>query len=733
RGAVPPLLIGDVIRFQSRLRLPHSQLNPGGFDYTTYLLHRGIQAVGSINLHADGAEVLVLTHVTHPLLDRADEWRHRIRDAALHTLDGPASSVYLSLITGESGFLSQDIRDSFMSSGTTHILSISGSHLGLIGVVVFWIVRRAILALPTPWLLRLSLRITATKIAAALTIPVVGFYAILGGAEVATVRSLLMLGLFLGAVLLGRTHHLGTGLAFAALLIVLWDPMAPLDLSFQLSFLSVLAIVVLAGRQREEPLISPMSQEPERDTQTSAGGFFFRVTRALKPLGRSAHELVLMGAAVTLVTTPLVAMQFHQIAWVGLIANLIIVPFVGFVIVPVGLLGCLATLISGSQSLQGATILQSSLDLLLWMAHSFAALPGARWMVRSPAVWQVVMFYACVAGVILSPRPWARRMTGAMAVGLLAVWIWSPRDLPASGSVRLTFLDVGQGDSAVVETSEGPVMLIDGGGASDFTDQGRGVVAPFLWERGIRRLDVVVATHPQLDHVGGLASVAREFDVGQLWTNGIERDAPFVRRLKEIVKARHIPVRAVSSADESVSLGACGLHILNPALASSSSVPASQDGKHLNNQSIVVRLVCGEAAVLYTGDIEEEAEERLAESGVLASGVLKVPHHGSRGSLSERFLEAVSPTVAVASVGRANSYGHPAPAMLDLYRRRHIAVLRTDYHGAVTVVQSASGMRIACESARQLKPVSLHHAGSWKTERDNLRRLWQAEMPCMDA
>jgi competence protein ComEC len=645
--------------------------------------------------------------------------------------------VYLSLITGESGYLSQDIRDSFMSSGTTHILSISGSHLGLIGVVVFWIVRRAILALPTSWLLRLSLRITATKVAAALTIPVVGFYAVLGGAEVATVRSLLMLGLFLGAVLLGRTHHLGTGLAFAALLIVLWDPMAPLDLSFQLSFLSVLAIVVLAGRRTEPSLDIAISEQSDRDGQVPTGGFFVRVTRALKPLGKSTHELVFMGAAVTLVTAPLVAMQFHQIAWVGLIANLIIVPFVGFLVVPVGLLGCLATLLSGSETLQGATILQSSLDALLWMVHSFAALPGARWMVRSPAGCQVVLFYACVAGIILTNRPRLRWMVGAVAVSLLVLWTWSPRDLPTGGSVRLTFLDVGQGDAAVVETSEGPVMLIDGGGASDFTDQGRAVVAPFLWERGIRQLDVVIATHPQLDHMGGLASIAREFDVGQLWTNGIERDAPFVRRLKEITNARHIPVRAVSRADGSFSLGECTVHILNPAGPGVSSIVSAldpaRDGKHLNNQSIVIRLVCGGASVLYTGDIEEEAEEGLAESGLVASAVLKVPHHGSRGSLSERFLEAVSPTLAVASVGRANSYGHPAPAMLDLYRRLHIAVLRTDRDGAVTIVQSASGMRITCESARQLKPVSLHHAGSWKKERDNLRRLWQAEMPCMDA
>jgi competence protein ComEC len=745
RGAVPPLLIGDVIRFQARLRAPHTQLNPGGFDYTTYLLHHRIQAVGSINLRGDGAGPQVLTHVTYLIRDRADEWRHRIRDAALRTLDARASSVYLSLITGESGYLSQDTRDMFMSSGTTHILSISGSHLGLIGVVVFWIVRRGILALPAAWLLRLTLRVTATKVAAALTMPIVSFYAILGGAEVATVRSLLMLGLFLGAVLLGRTHHLGTGLAFAAVLIVLWDPLAPLDLSFQLSFLSVLVIVMLACRAGEPPPVIPVRVQPQADTELSEGGLLSRVTGKLKPLGKSVRELVFVGAAVTLITAPLVAMQFHQIAWVGLIANLIVVPFVGFLVVPLGLLGGVATLVSGSQNLQCATILQNALDVLLWMVHSFAAVPGARWMVRSPAGWQVVLFYACVAGIILIPGRWPRRVGVAVAAALLLLWVWSPRDLPEKGSVRLTFLDVGQGDAAVVETSEGPVMLIDGGGASDFTDQGRAVIAPFLWERGIRRLDLIIATHPQLDHMGGLASVVREFNVGEIWTNGIERDVPFARRLKEIANARHLAVRAVSSADGPSSLGGCTVHILNPAPGLSLSSTngdrgenmkargASFEGKHLNNQSIVIRLGCGRAAALYTGDIEEQAEERLVEVGTLASEILKVPHHGSRGSLSERFLEAVHPTFAVVSVGRANSYGHPAPSMLDLYRRLNIAVLRTDLHGAVTIVQSASETRIACEDARRFKVVAPHRAGGWRRELGNLRRLWSVDMPCVNA
>jgi competence protein ComEC len=743
RGNVPSLVVGDVIRFQSRLRPPHSQSNPGGFDYETYLLHHRIQAGGSINLGSDGKGIQLLTHVTYPVLDRADGWRGRIREAALRTLDSPAASVYLALITGETGYLSQDVRDDFMSSGTTHILSISGSNLGLIGVVVFLIARRAILMLPYSLVLYLTLRITPTKAAAALTMPVVGFYAILGGAEVATVRSLLMLGLLLGAVLLGRTHHLGTGLAFAALIIIAWDPLAPMDLSFQLSFLSVLAIVVLASRERGPLPIAPEGISQEDVQAGSAGRLLSNMRSVLQFLGKSGGELVLLGVAVTMVTVPLVAMHFHQIAWVGLIANLLIVPFVGFLVVPLGLLGCVATLLSGSHSLLCATPIQAGLDTLLWMVHVFAALPGARWMVASPSVWQVGVFYLCVAGLFWSSSQRVRYVSVVVAAVLLGLWVWSPRDLPEKESVRLTFLDVGQGDAAVIETSEGPVMLVDGGGAFDSTDQGRAVIAPFLWNRGIRRLDVVVATHPQLDHIGGLTYVAREFTIGELWTNGIDRDLPFVHRLDQTTKERRIPVRAVTSVDLPFPLGSCRIHILNPAPPLSPSpsrgesrdrvnaLPALLGGKHLNNESVVVRLACGSVSVLFTGDIEQEAEERLVSGYPLGSGVLKVPHHGSRGSLHELFLRTVNPDVAVVSVGRGNSYGHPAPAMLDMYRRLNIGVLRTDRDGAVTIVQSPSRRLVACERARRLKAVAPGRTGSWKRERDNLRRLWSAELPCM--
>ena len=715
RGPVPPLVVGEVIEFTTRLRPPRGLWNPAGFDSGAHLRRAGVHAVGNVTLHRDGAGLRILADGFSSLMAAVDHGRTRIRDAALRSLEDPIAGIYLALVTGESGYLNQDIRDAFMASGTTHILSISGSHLGLIGVVVFWGVRRGLLALPARWVLRLSRRTTATRVAAAGTILPVTAYALLGGAEVATIRSLIMTLVALAAVLVGRSHSIGYGLALALGIIVGWDPLAPFDISFQLSFLSVLVIVLLMKIRRP------------RDEETTLG--VFRERGRWEVLKAGTVEVLLVSVVVSLASAPLVASYFNQLAWVGGLSNLLVVPLVGFLVLPVGLLVCLATLLSGvGGELVGADVVRPLLELLVWVVQMFAAVPGAELRVASPPVWQMVGFFLLLGVALLRWRQGVGRLAGVLAGGLLVLWVWSPHDLPAAGTFRVTFLDVGQGDAAVVETADGRAMLIDGGGAADAYDAGRMVVAPVLWDRGIRQLDVVVATHPQLDHVGGLGFVLRKFDVGQLWTNGVAREAAFLDRLERIVTERHVPVRAVSNADGAVALGTrCQARVLNPD-ASEGPGAARAEGARLNNQSVVLRLACGSVSVLFTGDIESEAESRLAKRPEqLETSVLKVPHHGGKGSVYGPFLRAVHPQLAVVSVGHANAYGHPSPAMVDAYSRLGIALLRTDRHGAVSVIGTPSGIQVTCQSGRQFKRVVLGGNGD---EAENFKRWLGSSARC---
>ena len=720
RGSVPPLVVGDVIEFTTRLHPPRGLWNPAGYDYGAHLRRAGVHAVGSVTLHQEGAGLRILARGFSAPLAAVDQWRARIRDAALRTLEDPIAGIYLALVTGESGYLSQDIRDAFMASGTTHILSISGSHLGLIGVVVFWAVHRGVLALPAWWVLRLSRGTTATRVAAAATIPPVTAYALLGGAEVATVRSLIMTLVAVAAVLVGRSHSIGYGLALALVGIVAWDPLAPFDISFQLSFLSVLVIIMLMKNRRL------------RDEETTLGTFRERST--WEGLKAGTVDVLLVSLVVTLASAPLVATYFNQVAWVGGLSNLLVVPLVGFLVLPVGLLVCLATLLSGAGGeLVGAAVVRPLLEVLVWVVQTCAAVPGAELRVASPPVWQMAGFFLLLGVALIWWRCGSGRLAGALAGGLLLLWVWSPRDLPAAGTFRVTFLDVGQGDAALVETADGRAMLIDGGAAFESYDAGRMVIAPVLWDRGIRRLDVVVATHPQLDHVGGLAFVLRKFEVGQLWTNGVAREAVFLHRLERIVTERHVPARAVTAADGVLALGSCQAHVLNPD-ASEGPGAARAEGARLNNQSIVLHLACGSSPVLFTGDIESEAENRLARlSQPLKAAVLKVPHHGAKGSVYEPLLRAVNPQLAVVSVGQANAYGHPSPAMVDTYRGLGIALLRTDRHGAVSIIGTPAGLQVTCQSGREFRRVVLGSGGARRgeeSEGQNLKRWLSSQANC---
>jgi competence protein ComEC len=717
RGAVPSLTVGDMVEFETRLRRPHSLLNPGGYDYDAHLRRAGIHAVGHITLHDDGSGLRVLARGVFPLGARVDQWRGRIRDAALRTLPAPLAGIYLALVTGETGFLQMDIREAFMASGTTHILSISGSHLGLIGIVVFGAARQAILALPSRWLLRVSRRITVTRVAAVATILPVTLYALLGGAEVATVRSLVMILIVLTAIFLGRAHSMGIGLALAFLAIVGLDPLAPYDISFQLSFLSVL-VILLVMRARHLP------DEESIGVWVGASGMGDRVKRW-------TEDVLLVSVCVTVACAPLVAAYFNQVAWVGGFSNFLVVPFVGFLVLPAGLLACLVTLLSGSEELAGGAVIQALLEALVWVVELFASVPGAEVRVASPPVWQMAVFFLCLGAAFIWWRGWVGRIAAVLAAGVLLVWVWSPRDLPAAGTVRVTFLDVGQGDAALVETPDGRTMLIDGGSASDRYDMGKVVVAPLLWDRGIRRLDVVVATHPQLDHVGGLTFVLRKFQVGELWTNGVNRDAAFFHRLEEVVRARRVPVRVASNLDGEVSVGSCQVRVLNPRAPLVERSGAAV-GTSLNNQSVVLRLGCGAASFLFTGDVEREVENELVQAdGNLDATVLKVPHHGARGSVYEPFLEAVSPRLAVVSVGRVNPYGHPSPVMVETYGRLGIPFLRTDHHGAVTVVDTPTGLQVNCESGHRLRRVRWGSEAGEDNEVENFKRLFRDHSACV--
>lgn len=686
-------LPGDEVAFTARLHPPSGTRNPGGFDYGAYLRRQGIAAVASVS---GTGRIILLSSPSDPsrwtFWRTIERWRDRIRRAALASLADPARGIFLGIIIGEHGYLDDDIRDAFMATGTVHILSISGSHLGLVALLAFLLVKGSCRILPAAWLLALSRFVTPTRLAACTTLVLVTFYTLLAGAEVATVRSLVMIAIVMLAIWLGRGHDLLRAVAAAALLLVVANPSAVFDISFQLSFVAVAAIALVIGGQR-----SPADE-----------GLPPRHVAVWERLGGWVRDYLRLTGGVTLATLPLVAYHFKQIAWLGLFVNAAVVPLAGAVLVPVGLVSAIWLLFSGQDVLPAAALNQVLSDFLSGMVGVFAMLPGAEWHVASPSVLAMGIFYVLLA-LALRPgaeevTPWGRRSCLVGILLLAAWWAWSPRGSPDPDAVRVTFLDVGQGDASVIELPDGRTVLVDGGARYDTLDMGRAVVGPYLWERGITRLDHVIATHPQLDHIGGLAWVLREFEVGRYWSNGVVREEPFYWRVHDALRARGLGEDRAEEGRAIIENGPCRLDVLNPPPVGErmhSREAGATSGSLLNNLSVVTRLACGPHVFLLTADAEVETLARLYHRGALARAtVLKVPHHGAASSLYRPWITDAGRITAVVSVGRHNPYGHPASEVVDVYRSAGIHVLRTDRDGAIWITARLSRPEVRVDTVR---------------------------------
>jgi competence protein ComEC len=702
---------GLQIRTRTQVYAPSGTLNPRAFDYAAYLDAQGVDAVGSVS-GAGAIEVLdPASRSILPLFSSViEEWRSRVRTAA-ESLPQPGRGLFLSLTIGEQGFLGPEVREWFMTTGTVHILSISGSHLGLIALLSFALVRKACLLLPSMLLLSLSRWLTASRLAALLTLCPVFAYTALAGAETATIRSSIMIAVGLWTIWLGAPRYLLPALAAAAGLTLLVHPPALYDISFQLSYVSVW---VLALAIQWEVHTDELLQQEDSSQERTISWLL---------------ESMRLTGWVTLATLPLVACYFNQVSWMGLFANLLTVPFVGFILLPISLLAAAWVIVTHDTLLPLASLIDALEQGLIGATHALAALPGAEWFVAAPTLPMMALFYL-LGWALLTDRPAhsSSLVRGAMVTGLCCIllwWLWSPRPFSRDEQVRVTFLDVGQGDSAVIELPRGEVILIDGGATYERFDMGRSVVAPFLWNRGIRRIDHVVGTHPQLDHVGGLAWILAHFQVGNFWTNGVTRNEEFWRKIERAVEQQSLQAKAAEEGQQMFEGGGCRMAVLNPLPRADSAATGKKES--LNNLSVAIELTCGDQRMLFTGDLEREALARLTHSVIPGHITLvKVPHHGARSSLERDWLDRIRPDIAVVSAGRRNPYGHPAEEVLTAYRSVDAQVWRTDQDGAIWADLSLTRHQVAVHSTREwtLQP-ALSSTSMWSIEEDNLRRLWR--------
>ncbi|HLE40819.1 MAG TPA: ComEC/Rec2 family competence protein, partial [Nitrospirota bacterium] len=544
---------GDTIRLSSRLYRPRGFKNPGAFDYPSYLAAQGIYGTAAIK----NAGRIKLVHRGRGMFRTIQDWRERIHGSFLASTAGAGSAILQAMVLGEEGGLTDEMRDRFMAAGVTHIISISGSHLGMVAVICFGLIRALMFLMPERFYHRLTIHADPKKIAAWLTFPLVIFYTALAGGQVATIRSLMMISAALFALILDRENGLMHSLATAALLILIVSPQAVFDISFQLSYISVISIGYVVTLWS--------------DLQVKAVG-------VLQKMRNSAILLIAISLFTSLVTGPLVARYFNQVSVAGVISNMIVVPFAGIVVVPLGLGSGILSLFTHHLPL--AAVNQAVADAFVNVVSFFSRLPFAEFHPPAPSVfWLLVyaVFLASCAGYVRSrllyrfkpfesPSAVSKSRVAVMAgSGAVLLLSFAFSFLPAHRD-RVSFIDVGQGDCTLVELPSGKNILIDGGGTYDNRfDIGRRVVAPFLWNRGIRNLDLMVLSHPHPDHMNGLRYLAGKFPVSEMWVNGQDPGTAGYRDLKRTIEDRGIRCRTVEGGGKTERIGGADVRVLHPA------------------------------------------------------------------------------------------------------------------------------------------------------------------------
>ena len=671
----PDYAPGERIACDAHLRELRGTRNPGLPDPTLTLRAAGIDALAGV---ARAGDIRRVGAAGGHGLRRAAFLAHRAMRAAIERVVSGAAGAFLrTAVLGERRGVGPDVEDGFRAAGATHVLSVSGLHLAAVAAALFLALRFVAVRVP-----RLPLYVDPRAVAAAGAIPAIGFFTLLTGEAIATERSALMLSIGMAAHLVGRRASPGPTIAAAALALLVWRPLQLLDPSLQLSLASVAGIALLSRR---------FGLRRERGVTRS------RAAAALRWLARFGAAT----AAATAATGPLVAHHFGEIAPMSPVGNLALVPLVELGVVPLGLLG-------GAVGVLAPGLGRLPLAAAGLAAHAALAVAGwfgrhaPLWVCRTPNPFETAAF--TTAGVLALAAPAARglarrRLFAAAALGaVLGAGSLVGRDLMRrhARDLVVTFLDVGQGDAAVVEAPGGAVMLVDGGGTRDGAfDTGARIVEPFLRARGISRLDVVALSHPHPDHLNGLFRVVARFPVGAFWSSGDDGHNPEYTRLLDAVAARGVAAPVVAPR----ALGTARIEPLGPFLDGRIGPPP---GLSVNDASLVLRVTVGERAVLFPGDLEADGEGELAgrraTGQAVAADVLKVPHHGSRTSSSAELLDAVQPSLAVMSLGWRNQFHFPAPEVVARYGTRGVRVLRTDRDGAITVrVPSNGPIAVTCE------------------------------------
>jgi len=664
RSGEAPMGRGDLVRLATKISVPHKLGLPGEFDFGRYLAFQSIAAIGSV-ASADGI-VLMRGGMRDEFLAGIDRRAGSMGEMIRAFFpDERIASVLSALLIGDQKRIPGELADAYARAGVSHILSISGFH---VGIIAFFMAQSLLLvARRFEWAaLRFNLR-RATLLPA---LPAMLFYLFLTGAAPATARSVVMLGVLVAALYVERESDPVNALLLAALLLLAIDPPALFDVSFQLSFLAIWGIVVVTP---------PVMQ------------LFSCVNSARL---RALLRFTVSSCAASAATAIPVLFFFNQASFNGVLSNFLIVPLLGYGAVLTGFCALVLAAINVTLAHPLFWLAGRLVELSNWLTIRLADLPVLRFYGITRLDMLAFLVFACVATFVRSAR---LRVTLCALAPSLAVMVHLAAPGPADGKLHLTMLSVGQAESLLVRLPEGSTMLVDGGGYlfDNGLDFGERILAPALFCLGVRRIDYLVMTHCHPDHIGGLPHVAGTFPVGQFWEPVPGGSGPHYDRLRTVLAGRGTPRRLLAAGDVIDLPGGVSLRVLSPPGATLHP-PGGGKSADQNEESLVLRLGYGAVSCLLAADSGFGAERRMLGDGLLTTvTVLKVGHHGSRYSTSAPFLARISPRIALISAGRGNGFGLPDPSVLARLRERGAVVYRTDLDGTIDLVSDGRSVGVS--------------------------------------